>query len=291
MKYFIYGLYNPDSQIVYYIGKTVDLKDRLLDHLTPANLKRKTLKNNWIKSLLKQKKKPGIKLIIETDKDNVDKLEVKYIKEYRKINPKLKNGTDGGTGGDTSNSPIKCSNCQTYKTIKEAAKENKISMSAIIMVLNGELSVIHGLKFYRTKKKRILLGKKKYNRIKCSNGMVFDSCKTAGQYIQNNFKKDCNLKYIMSNIYACLAGTQGSIEGLQFLEQGSPQPKLPDPNKARRKPIGCSNGKKYESLTHASKELGIDFRLISQVLRKKQHTTRNLKFWFLNKKHIKFSDI
>ena len=59
MEYFIYGLAEPESGIIYYIGKTINLKDRLSEHLTPANFKTKTLKNNWIKSLLKKGKNHG----------------------------------------------------------------------------------------------------------------------------------------------------------------------------------------------------------------------------------------
>lgn len=281
---YIYGLCCPDSKQVYYIGKSIDPKDRYKSHFYPCNLKYSTLKNNWIKSLLKKGKKPELIIIKKCTNKNVDYYEIFYIKKYRKINPQLKNGTDGGDGGDTSHGEIVCSNGKIYKTIKEASKDTKIGNQIIQLVLDGEKNDYNGLSFKRTISKRVIESSRKTKKIKCSNGMVFKCCREAATFLKTEFKISSPILYISSNIRSCALGRQKTVKGLQFWYEGDKQPIIKDQSESTMKPIGCSNGKKYKSLSHAGRELNIDFRLISQVLRKKQKTTHGLKFWFLRKK-------
>jgi hypothetical protein len=88
----IYGLCDPDTGEVRYVGKTVgDPKFRLKCHLADRGRSRKA---NWIRSL------PGPPTIrvLEDDPADLDEAERRWIAEL----PNLTNLTAGGDGGDTS---------------------------------------------------------------------------------------------------------------------------------------------------------------------------------------------
>ena len=96
---YIYGLFDPRTKELKYIGKTKDtLKNRLQYHLYPVALKPITLKNNWLKSLLKQGLKPHITPLQETTEDRWQIDEQENIKHWKMMGCPLTNGTDGGEG-------------------------------------------------------------------------------------------------------------------------------------------------------------------------------------------------
>ena len=100
----IYGLCDPDTNIIRYIGKAKELYFRIRNHYKPSTLKSKTHKNDWIKSLLKDNKR--VKVIVIEQCKSIDKLnesEIKWIKHYKDLGYNLTNGTNGGDGGKTSN--------------------------------------------------------------------------------------------------------------------------------------------------------------------------------------------
>lgn len=98
---FIYGLYDPrDPWIVRYIGKTRDTDSRLKRHVDEA-LKypdRKTHKLDWVRSLLKSGVGPLLRIIERVTNKKWQERERYWIKEFRKRNHPLTNGTDGGEG-------------------------------------------------------------------------------------------------------------------------------------------------------------------------------------------------
>jgi len=93
---FIYGLIDPYSFKVRYIGKTVRLKERLQNQL---NEKSKTYRSYWIQSLKAKGKKP-IQVVLQTleNGDDWQKAEIKWIGIAKKYNWPLVNCTDGGDG-------------------------------------------------------------------------------------------------------------------------------------------------------------------------------------------------
>ena len=97
MKTFIYGLCDPDTNEVRYIGKSNSPKRRILDHIYSCN-DSITHKNNWIKSLLKEDKKPSLKIIDEVPVVDWQMWETFYIKKYRDEGHNLTNHSDGGNG-------------------------------------------------------------------------------------------------------------------------------------------------------------------------------------------------
>jgi len=100
IKNVIYGLVDPNTNEIRYIGKAINLKNRVINHLKPSRLITKTHKNNWLNFLIKDDKKPFI-IVLEKNLDEsvLNDFEMKWIKYYKKIGCNLTNGTNGGDGG------------------------------------------------------------------------------------------------------------------------------------------------------------------------------------------------
>lgn len=93
---YIYGLIDPFTFKIRYIGKSIRPKERLSNQ---CNEKSKTYRSNWIQSILSKGKKP-IQVILETlnETDDWQKAERKWIYVARKYGWDLVNCTDGGDG-------------------------------------------------------------------------------------------------------------------------------------------------------------------------------------------------
>lgn len=104
-KFLIYGLIDPITNEIRYIGKSEKGMGRPREHFCPYQLKIKNKKNSWIKSLKKINLIPIIKIIeICESKDLLNDREVYWISFYKQIGNNLTNMTDGGTGGNTGGS-------------------------------------------------------------------------------------------------------------------------------------------------------------------------------------------
>ena len=98
MKVIIYALVDPITCKVRYIGRTsVSIKARLSKHIHDAKYhKRKTHKEDWIRSLLKINCKPLIRRLTEIEGwDESYELEVSLIEKYK---DRLTNYYDRGPG-------------------------------------------------------------------------------------------------------------------------------------------------------------------------------------------------
>jgi len=95
---YIYKLVDPRNNEPRYIGWTINLENRLKNHLFPSYLKRRTHKNNWIKFLLSLGLQPLIEIIEKVPLDNWKESEIKWIRSYRLEGYNLTNSTDGGEG-------------------------------------------------------------------------------------------------------------------------------------------------------------------------------------------------
>ena len=90
----IYGLLDPDTREVRYIGKTGrELKNRHREHIT--DLKDNSHKVKWIKKLKTSNKLPIIELIEECNELNWSEREKYWITQFTN----LTNSTDGGEDG------------------------------------------------------------------------------------------------------------------------------------------------------------------------------------------------
>jgi len=95
----VYGLIDPISKELRYIGYSINYLERFKEHLLPSNLKCKTYKANWIKSLIDKGYKPEVIILEEaySEKDALEK-EVELIAYFKYIGCNLTNGTLGGDG-------------------------------------------------------------------------------------------------------------------------------------------------------------------------------------------------
>ena len=96
----IYGLIDPNTQELRYIGYASNLHKRLLQHYQPANLKKLTHKVNWLKSLLilGQKAEPVVLEACNTQEE-LPQAEMDMISYFKSIGCNLTNSTNGGDGG------------------------------------------------------------------------------------------------------------------------------------------------------------------------------------------------
>lgn len=93
---YIYGLIDPFTFKIRYIGKSIRPKERLMNEL---NEKSKCYRSNWLQSLKKKGKKPFQVILQELNEtDDWQKAERRWIYVARKYGWKLVNTTDGGDG-------------------------------------------------------------------------------------------------------------------------------------------------------------------------------------------------
>jgi group I intron endonuclease len=96
---FIYGLLDPRTSELKYVGKTSrTLKRRLIEHLSRKELEYPCYKSNWLKSLIKEGFKPEIFCIEECSNESLNENEMFYVAYFKFLGCKLTNLTDGGEG-------------------------------------------------------------------------------------------------------------------------------------------------------------------------------------------------
>lgn len=95
----MYGLIDPYTQCLRYIGFTDNPKRRLREHHRASRLTAKTYKNNWIKFLLLNGKRAEM-IVLEDcwTNEELPLAEVELIAYYKSIGCDLINGTPGGDG-------------------------------------------------------------------------------------------------------------------------------------------------------------------------------------------------
>jgi hypothetical protein len=71
---YIYALLDPDSKVIRYVGCSQNPQDRLYGHLREAILPSRynPKKNNWLRSLIQQNKRPLIKILDEVSDRKVE---------------------------------------------------------------------------------------------------------------------------------------------------------------------------------------------------------------------------
>jgi group I intron endonuclease len=100
---YIYTLSDPNTNIVKYVGKTINPKIRFRTYIKQAKKgKRNNLVINWVKSLLKNNMEPKMEIIDEID-GPWEWLEQYWISQMKAWGFKLKNMTDGGDSNPMDN--------------------------------------------------------------------------------------------------------------------------------------------------------------------------------------------
>jgi hypothetical protein len=89
----IYGLCDPDSDELRYVGKANNAAKRLKTHILERHLNRPVCR--WVRSLIEQGKAPTLKILEVVPKDQWEDAERRLIAEHRKT-CSLLNLADGG---------------------------------------------------------------------------------------------------------------------------------------------------------------------------------------------------
>ena len=97
---FVYGLFDPTTDELRYIGKTTCGMKRVKVHCHESAVKKTgTHKRNWVNSLWKQGLKPHHAILAHcADEAAANSKEIELISYYREQGFNLTNGTTGGEG-------------------------------------------------------------------------------------------------------------------------------------------------------------------------------------------------
>jgi hypothetical protein len=99
---YIYSLADPNTNMVRYIGKSINPKRRYNEHINNCYKSSNNHKDNWIKLLLSDNQKPIMNIIEETTIDIWGEREKHWISFY----DNLTNSTSGGEDGTPSEEVI-----------------------------------------------------------------------------------------------------------------------------------------------------------------------------------------
>lgn len=98
-RYLIYGLVDPRTGYLRYVGKSMSGRNRLSMHLSPSHLRKRNHRTNWIKSLLAVDLRPmWVEIHVFDDPEILETAERFWIGYFRSIGFDLVNETDGGEG-------------------------------------------------------------------------------------------------------------------------------------------------------------------------------------------------
>lgn len=99
MKYIIYGLIDPRSKMIRYIGRSSSGFSHPNNYKSPSMLKNNTYRTNWIKSLFAYNLVYDVVALQVTEtSDNLNALEIWWIAYARCLGWPLTNLTNGGEG-------------------------------------------------------------------------------------------------------------------------------------------------------------------------------------------------
>jgi hypothetical protein len=93
----VYALIDPRDNQVKYIGKSINPKARLREHIYKCKFEH-TEKGNWVKKLLSLSLEPQMKLLKEAQHTEIPYWEEYYIKHYKSFGINLLNYDDKGVG-------------------------------------------------------------------------------------------------------------------------------------------------------------------------------------------------
>jgi hypothetical protein len=94
----IYGLFDPRTGELKYVGKAANGLVRCFSHLCPSSLRDRTKKNGWLKSLLKKGLRPEWDVIERAPLESLSEREQFWIAYFKFIGCDLLNMTPGGDG-------------------------------------------------------------------------------------------------------------------------------------------------------------------------------------------------
>jgi len=160
VKVFIYGLIDPRTKEVRYVGKTEDLDKRLLRHIRENVDAPKTHKECWIRQLRNNGLVPEMKILATANKRTWIKIEKEYITRFNKRG-RLTNLTKGGENPPVHRGPR---SVDWNLAISKALKGHSVSqITRDKLSVNGKKNPVNfwkGKKFSKLHSSRISKAKK-----------------------------------------------------------------------------------------------------------------------------------
>lgn len=95
---YIYSL-SDENNVIRYVGKTNNIKDRIKRHINESK-KCRTHKEKWIFNMLQNNLKPKIEIIEDVPYNEWERCEIYWISQLKCWGFNLLNGTSGGEGSD-----------------------------------------------------------------------------------------------------------------------------------------------------------------------------------------------
>lgn len=106
MRYIVYGLVDPRTNLVRYVGRSSSGLRRPKIHLCPSNLRGQSHKERWLREVIAQGLRPGIRILRECESfHEAETSEVEEIRRLRAEGVKLTNATEGGKGKPLGQTP------------------------------------------------------------------------------------------------------------------------------------------------------------------------------------------
>lgn len=147
----IYGLIDPNSKELRYIGYSSEIERRIKDHHRPIYLKAKTYKNNWIKSLIAVGQQAELIIIKEYETaGELPVAEIEMVEYFRALGADLTNGTRGGDGhlkGDKLSDETRKKLSEAFSGEKHpmyGKKHTEEAKQKISEALSGENNPLYG---------------------------------------------------------------------------------------------------------------------------------------------------
>lgn len=130
---YVYGLIDPITQELRYIGITVNPAVRYYDHIRKARLRlEKTYKSNWVAGLLEKGLVPEMYIIDIQPKATLEFWEQHYISYYRAIGCRLTNMALGGFHNSITD--------ETKKKISNTLTGRKLSNEHVMKLKNRKVT-------------------------------------------------------------------------------------------------------------------------------------------------------
>jgi hypothetical protein len=148
--FLIYGLLDPRTGELRYIGKSCSGLRRPRQHIQPDRLKAHTHKNNWVRSLLKIGLRPKIAVLATSEsKEGLSERERELIQKHKEAGSRLTNLTDGGEGTSGHRKST-----ETKARISESVRRSREDLNVRIRIALGKgckpFREVRSGKIYRT---------------------------------------------------------------------------------------------------------------------------------------------
>ena len=134
----IYGLIDPRTNELRYVGKTRDPASRLREHLLSCKLRRKTHCNHWLRSVMDDGARPEIFVLEDVPSDRWEEAEQFWIGYARMLGADLTNHTLGGYGANNWPQALRRQRGEALRGRKrEFSPEHRAKIAAINRARNA----------------------------------------------------------------------------------------------------------------------------------------------------------